>query len=385
MTFASDQNAAPPALSGNARRLLALRNTVFALWEQRVRERIAQTSTMQHPILVDTLPVFYDNLAQSISPDYPRTSAVDGTTVAAEHGGERARITTYDHSALVEEYQVFRWAIFHVLHQEGVMLDHQETHTINASIDCGIQEAVVAFSLVHSGFRERFAAALTHDMRGPLSATVSALQLILASNDPDRIKTIATKALANTRRIGSMVDELLNTMAFHSGESIKLSLSMFDAADVIGEVKADALAAHGPRLHVRCDPVTGWWDRSALKRVAENLIANAVKYSTPDSPITIELKQMHGRLLVSVHNQGQPIPPHEQECIFQMYRRAELAQTGPDQGWGIGLPYVRAVTESHGGSIGLDSSEERGTTFIIDIPIDARAHEGAPTLAQDQV
>ncbi|WP_462176894.1 hypothetical protein, partial [Acinetobacter baumannii] len=81
--------------------MLALREVVFAEWETRVRERIVQARTVQHPILIDTLPVFYDNIAQSISPSYPRTSGVDGTTVAAEHGGERARVTSYDHAALI--------------------------------------------------------------------------------------------------------------------------------------------------------------------------------------------------------------------------------------------------------------------------------------------
>lgn len=57
-----------------------------------------------------------------------------------------------------------------------------------------------------------------------------------------------------------------------------------------------------------------------------------------------------------------------------------LARLGDPQGWGSGLSYVRAVAESHGGSIGLDSSHERGTTFFIDIPVDGRAHAGKPKL-----
>ena len=384
MNFASDQNASSPALSANAARMIALRDAVFDAWERRVRECVSQARTVQHPILVDTLPVFYDNIAQSISPGYPRTSAVDGTTIASEHGGERARITSYNHTALIEEYQVFRWAIFHVLHEDGVTLDHRETHTINSSIDSGIQQAVEAFSLVHSGFRERFAAALTHDMRGPLSATMTALELILLSNDITRIKTVAAKALANTQRISGMIDELLDTMAFHSGEKIKLNIASMDIGDVVKEVLADALAANGARIQAPVCSVNGWWDRSALKRAIENLVANAVKYGAAATPVTIATDEVHGRLLVTVHNEGDPIPPQEQECIFQMYRRAELAQRGPDRGWGIGLPYVRAVAESHGGSIGLDSSAERGTTFIIDIPLDGRLHLNAPTLAQDQ-
>ena len=380
MSFASDQQTASQQLSANAQRILGLREAVFATWEARVRERVAQARHVQHPILIDTLPVFYDNIVQSISPDYPRASAVDGTTVAAEHGGERARITSYDHSALIEEYQIFRWAIFEVLHREQVALDHREVHAIHASIDSGIQESVEAFSLVHSGFRERFAAALTHDMRGPLGATVTALELILRSNDPDQIRTVAGKALANARRMSGMVDELLDTMAFHSGENIPLHITGIAMGELVAEVLADARTAHGPRFQLDAQPVNGWWDRPALTRAIENLVSNAVKYGAPGTPISVKVEQLHERLVLSVHNDGPPIPPHEQECIFQMYRRAELAQHGDPQGWGIGLPYVRAVAESHGGSIGLDSSHERGTTFFIHIPIDGRAHAGKPTL-----
>ena len=382
MTFASDQDRASPLLSPNARRMLALRDTVFGVWEARVRERIAQASKVQHPVLIDTLPVFYDNIAQSISPDYPRRSGVDGTTVAGEHGGERARVTAYDHAALIEEYQVLRWALFHVLQREGVTLDHRETETIHSSVDSGIQEAVQSFSLVHSGFRERFAAALTHDMRGPLTATMTALELILMSNDVTRIKMVAAKALNNVQRMSGMIDELLNTMAFHSGEKIQLDLHRVDMCEVVKEVQADAQAAHGPRIVVDAHSIVGHWDRPALKRATENLVSNAVKYGAPDTPVTIRIQEVHGRLLLTVHNHGPQIAPEDQECIFQMYRRTEAAKHGVQQGWGIGLPYVRAVAESHGGSIGLDSSDERGTTFVIDIPLDARIVPDAPTLEQ---
>lgn len=383
MTSPSDQNAAPAELSDKGKRMCALQDAVFGAWETRVRERIEQARALQHPILIDTLPVFYRNIAQSISPDYPRTSAVDGTTVAAEHGGERARITSYDHTALIEEYQVLRWAIFEVLHKEGVVLDHMETHIVNSSIDSAIQEAVEAFSLVHSAFRERFAAALTHDLRGPLSATVTGLELILLTNDPARIKTAAAKALANAQRMSSMIEELLDTMAFHGGQSLQLLMDGVDMLEVVKDVQADLTAVHGARVVVKGTSVAGWWDRAALKRVLENVVTNAIKYGSPDTPITITLEQVHGRLQLLVHNEGAPIPPQEQECIFQMYRRAESAQRNVGKSWGIGLPYVRAVAESHGGSIGVDSSAERGTTFVIDIPLDGRLHQNAPSLAVD--
>ena len=81
---------------------------------------------------------------------------------------------------------------------------------------------------------------------------------------------------------------------------------------------------------------------------------------------------MVGRVILSVHNVGHPIPVTRQEWLFQPFRRdAEAAERGA-RGWGIGLPLVRAVAESHGGSVGVDSSEALGTTFTIDMPSDVR-------------
>jgi signal transduction histidine kinase len=140
------------------------------------------------------------------------------------------------------------------------------------------------------------------------------------------------------------------------------------------------MGREGARIRLSGQAVAGWWDRAALKRAVENIVGNAVKYGAPESPITIRTDEVHQRLLLSVHNEGQPIPPGEQEDIFQMYRRAD-ATARNEEGWGIGLPYVRAVAESHGGSIGVDSSLERGTTFVIDIPVDGRPYKDAPSVA----
>ncbi|TWI66192.1 phospho-acceptor domain-containing protein [Pseudoduganella lurida] len=352
--------------------MLSLQDRVLATWAERVRASIPQVRDLQQPILIDTLPVFYRKIVESVDPCDSRALAVDGSTTASEHGGERARLTSYDQAALVEEYQILRWAILDVLFEENVTLDRPQTHAIHASIDAGIREAVGAFALVQTGFRERFAAALMHDLRTPLGVNIAALELILLANDVTTIKVAAAKALTNAERINAMIGELLDTMAFQAGQSVHLTITSVDIREVIKEVQTDAIATHGPRIRVTGDAVTGWWDRPALKRALENLISNAVKYGRPGGPITVHTRSAYERLLLSVHNEGSPIPPLEQESIFQMYCRSQSAQRGVKQGWGVGLPYVRAVAESHGGSINVDSSAERGTTFLIDIPKDGR-------------
>jgi len=109
MTLASDQNISPHGWSATSRRMLELRDAVFAEWEKRVRASLDKATGLSHPILVDTLPAFYDNIAEALTLDYPRQFGNEGTTLASEHGGERARITAYDYEALIGEYQAFRW------------------------------------------------------------------------------------------------------------------------------------------------------------------------------------------------------------------------------------------------------------------------------------
>lgn len=381
MTLASDQKQDFDGLSPTSIRMIGLRSAVFAEWEARVRESLPQADTLRHPILINTLPAFYDNIAQAVTPDYPRVIGTEGTSLAAEHGGERARMTEYDHESLIGEYQVFRWAIFNVLDREGVRLNHHEYLTINASIDAGIRDAVNAFTLVHTGLRERFAAALTHDMRGPLNVAVTALEVSLLTRDPAKAQAMIAKAMDNLRRMDSMISELLHSMMFAGGQSMQIELAHFDMMEVVKEVQIDAVSINGLRVLVTGKSVLGWWGRGELKRAIENIVANAFKYGHSGAAVTINVTNVDERFLVTVHNEGEPIPLAEQECIFQMYRRAEATKGAPANGWGIGLPYVRAVAESHGGSVGLDSTPERGTTFLIDIPVDCRGLEGSPTLA----
>lgn len=380
MTLASDQKEGTDGLSDTTRRMLALRDTVFAEWERSVRATVEQAAELRHPVLIDTLPVFYDNIAESLSSGHVRAHGADHTTVAAEHGGERARITSYDHVALIDEYQLLRRAILEVLPREGVVLNHGDVLIIDASIDAAIKQAVNAFTLVHNGLRERLAAALTHDLRGPLQAAATALDLIVRMDDVARIHDVAARASKSVHRMGGMIGELLDSMAFHGGQRVPLDLAQFDVRELAAEVRREH-AAGWPRLELHGASVVGWWDRKALRRALENMLSNARKYGAPDTPITIRIDEVHERLLLTVHNEGEPIPPEEQEDIFQMYRRAEAAARGEKQGWGIGLPYVRTVAESHGGSVGVDSAQGRGTTFVIDIPVDCRPFRSAPTLA----
>jgi signal transduction histidine kinase len=362
--------------------MLALRDEVLREWVKRLRQTVKEAEQLPHPILINTFPALYDNLAQAISPAYPRATGDEGNTVASEHGGERARLTHYNVHSVISEYQILRWTIFDVLKLHDVRLNEDEIFVINVSIDGSIREAVNAFALAQTALRERFVAALTHDLRNPLSAAHGFAQLIKQSSDAAQIREFAERITGNLRRMDDMLQDLLDSVTFQSGERLRLRLEEFDMMEVVRETCDQYMVTHGPRFEFLGDTAKGWWDREAIKRAIENMVGNALKYGAPGTPVRIKVESHNERVLLHVHNEGEPIPPEQIECIFQVYGRAVAAKEGNKEGWGIGLPYVRNVAESHGGSVGVDSAAGRGTTFILDIPLDARPFQDAPTLGR---
>ncbi|SCY54960.1 Signal transduction histidine kinase [Nitrosospira sp. Nl5] len=380
MTMANDQNLDTDKLSPTARKMLGLRDEVLLEWGKRLRQTVKEAEKLPQPILINTLPALYCNLAEAITPGYPRATADEGNTVATEHGGERARLTNYNAHSVISEYQILRWTIFDVLKLNGIQLNDDEFFLINVSIDGSIREAVNAFALAQAALHEGFIAALTHDLRNPLSNALVYAELIKCSSDLAKIKEFAQGITDNLSRMDEMIRDLLDSVKFHAGERLHLRLEEFDIQKVVKEVCDQFTVAHGPRFRFVGNTCKGWWDREAIKRAIENIVGNAVKYGAPDTPVRINIDSQNGRMLLSVHNEGEPIPPEQIECIFQVFRRAVAAKEGNKEGWGIGLPYVRNVAESHGGSVAVDSAINRGTTFTIDIPLDSRAYQDAPTL-----
>ena len=316
MRTASDQNLDIKRLSATGQRMLELRDVVLAEWENRVRGTVKEASDLPHPILINTFPTLYENIAEALSPGYPRNNASATDTVASEHGGERARITDYSHQAVIAEYQLLRWTILDVLTQNGVTLNTQEFNVINSSMDHCIQESVNAFTLAQAALRERFIITVTHDLRNPLQVINSAAELLLHLKDLDKIHGLANTILANSQRMNRMIEDLLDAAVFQSGERLKLHLSSLDIMEIVREVCDQLTEVYGARFDILGTPVTGWWDGDAMRRMIENLVGNALKYGTPNSTIRIKIDDLHERMLLTVHNDGEPIPADRKVCCM---------------------------------------------------------------------
>lgn len=373
MAFATDQNLDGSGLSSFSLRLLALREQVLAHWERRTRGNVDLARGLPHPILINTLPAFYDNLAEALTPEYPRAGAGDNANIAEVHGDERARMTGYGPEQVIHEYQLFRDAFIDVLAANAVELDQAQWAVFQASIDRAMREAVRHLTQVHQSLRHRTAAALSHDMRGPLSVIINGANVLALRADADQANRLtAARILENGQRLNGMVEELLEALSFDPQHAVPLAIEHTDLWRIADAVCRAINAGGAARCTLTGEQVTGYWCPNALRRALENLTGNAIKYGD-GGLINIHLAQAHERVMLSVHNDGATIPSANRDRIFEYLRRDDSAKTS---GWGIGLPFVRSVAQSHGGSVLVDSAPETGTTFTIDMPLDSRPYAG---------
>jgi signal transduction histidine kinase len=90
------------------------------------------------------------------------------------------------------------------------------------------------------------------------------------------------------------------------------------------------------------------------------------------SEIGIDIRRVDDRVLIKIHNEGTIIPAGEQAKLFQPFHRTQDAQATRARGWGLGLTLVRGIVEGHRGMVKVESYPKEGTTFTIDLPVDAR-------------
>ncbi|WP_165390975.1 sensor histidine kinase [Pseudoduganella lutea] len=355
-------------LSLEARELLSMRDDVFDHWEASVRAEIKGAAELIGPALTDNLPSLYENLAEAISPGIARQTATENSTAAMAHGSERARLTCFGPHEVLREYQLFRDAIREVSRSHKVAWPDAVWAAISRSVEIASCEALEEYAATHERTRRKVAAALSHDMRAPLSVMKNGAQLVCLTDDSALARRSAEKICRHADRLESMMCDLLDALTVLREETPPLILSNFDMLDLASDVAHQFSDGDGGPFLVVGDSVEGHWCAPAMRRALENLVSNALKHGTAGE-VQITTRERRGRLSLSVHNHGRPIPESKRERIFGYLNRH---QGDGVLGWGIGLSFVRSVAESHGGSAEVDSSAAAGTTFTIEVPVDCR-------------
>jgi len=350
--------------------LSACRDEVLDQWTRRVTAEVQAATALGKPILVDTLPVLFADIAEALRADKKRDIATSGTNLAWLHGRARANMTEYGPQDLIRELQIFRDVLFTVVKRKGLHLRKRDAEVIGHSIEDATRESVVGYNAANKEVNEAFITSLSHDLRNPLHVVSASAQLIQMTSSDPKASALAKHIVEKVREADAMIQTLLDAAVLKARMNLKLRLVQFDMMALVEEVCAD-IPVEGQRVEVSGEQFSGYWCRTSMKRVIENLTSNAQKYGDTSQPIRLAVHCVDDRMLLSVHNEGKPIPEAEVRGLFTMFQRIEDVDI---KGWGLGLPFVQNVVESHGGSVVVDSAEGRGTTFTISVPIDARPY-----------
>lgn len=360
-----------------------LGDEIMSIWEGRVRREVDSAGDLLRPTLRDALPKFLRLLADALSEEDSRGLIEAGSDLVREHAAERARETGFGPSQVVQEFQVLKEAVTSRLEKE-MGLSSTDYETIQKTFDQAKQEALMEFFLVHAELREQFMATLSHDLRNPIGVAKMGAEIIQDVaieiqnvNIRNDLIGLSNRIIMNMKRADRMIQNLLDASILRIGEKLPISISKCDLFSVAHDVVSEIDECEKSRIQIIGGPTIGYWDSEGLKRSLENLINNSIKYGTAKTPITIQISKDNTRAGISVHNHGNPISEQDQKLIFHPFNRARSAQSGAQQGWGIGLALVRSVSESLGGSTTVESSKNTGTTFVIDLPMDSRGFQTA--------
>ena len=364
---ASRQNFSESVL---ASAFMDCRDVVIEQWTSRVTAEIPVAAKLGEPILTDTLPLLYDNIAEALAAGEPRPFATSGTTIAAAHGRERANMTEYGPHDLIHELQIFRDVLFSTVQTKRLPLSKRDAETIGHSIEKAARESISGYNAAAREVSEAFIASLSHDLRNPLHVANTSAQLIQLKTSDPAIAALANRVCKKIAETDAMIQTLLDAAVLRGQMKLRLRIVHFDIMSLIEEVCAD-IPFSGQHVKVEGQRIDGYWCRASMKRVLENLVSNAQKYGDSSKAITVTVTQNDSRMFLAIHNEGLPIPEAEMGRLFQSFERIEEVEV---KGWGLGLPYVQNVAESHGGSAIVDSGEGRGTTFTVSLPVDARPY-----------
>ena len=221
--------------------------------------------------------------------------------------------------------------------------------------------------------KSRFLMMVSHDLRSPLTAIRTSVESLLdryGDHSPDSQEQLLRNIAGQAKRLGGLVDQLLDLMRIEAG-----ALPLDRDWTELGALIADTIAKF-QRLNAACqinqnltvDLPLVYIDPERMVQVLWNLLENAHKYSPPSTPITVEASSVGQEVFIRVADRGSGIPAGEHEKIFQYFYRLNREQQMHAPGSGLGLAICRGIIDAHGGRIWAEDRPGGGSIFSIALP-----------------
>jgi two-component system phosphate regulon sensor histidine kinase PhoR len=353
------------------------RDIVLSRWRNQVRE-MPSARTLDTPTLNDHMPGLLDELIAALewNPDLTIPQAL-ATGSPAAHGLQRLE-DAFDIEEVVAEYNILRGCIHDLADENGVSLQGAPFHTLNRVFDQAIGLAVQTFATRRAQDvlqrREDYLAFVAHDLRTPLNAISLAgrvLEQLLSSPEVRPEVERMLKALRrNVMHLEKLVSKVIEeNTSLKTEVGIKLERRDTELWALVEGLIHDLAPVSGTAstrlINSVPDELVAYADASLLKRIFQNLIANAIKH-TPRGEIVIDARDLPDQSGVecAVADNGTGI---REDFLERVFEKGET-EDGDKEGKGLGLAIVKTFVEAHGGSVSVESAPGRGATFKFFLP-----------------
>lgn len=260
-----------------------------------------------------------------------------------------------------------------ILRKDGAIVDMVWSATWSAeqkSLFCVAHDVTERKELER--LKQEFVAMVSHDLRTPLTSIQFAISYVLLMA-ADKIPPDALEELEAADRIGenliNFVNSMLDMEKLEAGR-LELNLERMKISNLITRaVESVQGFAHRNEITVE-KPLTDAVlvaDEDRLLQVLVNLLSNAIKFSPRGSSVVIQVQEVENTVQISVRDEGRGIPEDFCDAIFDRFQQVRMTSFR-QKGTGLGLAIAKAMVEAHGGTIGLESEEGKGSTFWFRIP-----------------
>ena len=353
------------------------RHALLTQWRQQVKQ-LPSAQHLDVPTLNDHIPALLEELATALQSSSDETIAealIEGSPPA--HGLQRLK-DGFDIVEVVAEYNILRGCIHDLAESNGLNLQGKPFHISNLVLDQAIGLAVETFAtqqaLEVQRRREEYLAFVAHDLRTPLNAISLAavvLELTLPAGGTKAetgrlIKSLRRNVLQLEGLVGKVLEENANLQTESGVKLERRDLDLWPVVEALIHDLHPATEPTGTRLINKVpDDLVVYADASLLRRVFQNLLANAIKY-TPRGEVIIGAQEpgVDGAVECWVSDNGAGISEELVEKVF------DKGETDPDTegGTGLGLAIVKTFIEAHGGTVAVESKQGFGSTFRFSLP-----------------
>ncbi|RQR55360.1 sensor histidine kinase [Burkholderia sp. Bp9126] len=293
-------------------------------------------------------------------------------TAAQTHAILRAR-RGFNINQLAAEYRALRASVLRLWIDEcqpsAPYLD--DMIRFNEAIDQALAESVAFFTEQTAQARNLFLGMLGHDMRTPLQTIRLTATYLAALNAGEEVSEAAARLIRSGSRMQALLDDLCDFNRTQLGLGINVVPCDVDLAHVVANVVDELQAAHPNReIHVDVNgDLRGDWDEQRMQQLLSNLVSNALKYGTPDTPVRVAATSTETDVLIEIGNSGPALDQFMLDRIFDPLQRGAdpTEKPGDDVGLGLGLYIANEIARAHHGRIDV-RSDQTETVFAVRLP-----------------